>query len=250
MKNLASIILLFIIPFALFGGSNEELFESANDAYANKKYADAINLYEQVIDDGFASAELYYNLGNAYYKTDNIAFAILNLERADKLSDDPDIDHNLAIARLKTIDKVSPVEQIFIVDWLDSVRGTQNSSGWSFWTLLFFWVMFLFISLLVFSRKSAIKKLSLVGILASLMLFVCTFYFAYSTHEREYVKEFAILTTPSAYVKSSPDSQSQDLFILHEGVKMEVLDQVGDWNKIRLDNGEIGWIDKSSFRLI
>ena len=151
---------------------------------------------------------------------------------------------------LKTIDKVSSVEQIFLVNWLDSVRDTQNSNSWSYWTLLLFWVMFAFFALLVFSKKSAIKRLSLLGIVASLMLFVGTFYFAYSTHQREYVKEFAILTTPSAYVKSSPDSQSQDLFILHEGVKMEVLDQVGDWNKIRLDNGEIGWVDKSSFRPI
>lgn len=249
MKKIAFII-LFVIPFALFGSTNEELFKSANDAYANKKYADAINLYEQVIDGGFASAELYFNLGNAYYKTDNIAFSILNYERADKLSDDPDIDHNLGIARLKTIDKVSSVEQIFLINWLDSIRDTQNSSGWSYWTLLLFWIMFAFLALLVFSRKTAIKRLSLLGIVASLILFVGTFYFAYSTHEREYVKEFAILTTPSAYVKSSPDSQSQDLFILHEGVKMEVLDRVGNWNKIRLDNGEIGWIDKSSFRPI
>lgn len=250
MRNLASIILLFIIPIALFGSSNEQLFKSANDAYANKKYADAINLYEQVIDDGYVSAELYYNLGSAYYKTDNIAFAILNFERADKLSDDPDIDHNLAVARLKTIDKVSAVDQIFLVQWLDSIRDSQNSSGWSYWTLLFFWVMFTFAAVLVFGRKAILKKISLLGIAVSMVLFVSTFYFAYSTHQREYVKKFAILTTPSAYVKSSPDDQSQDLFILHEGVKMEVLDRVGNWNKIRLDNGEIGWIDKSSFRPI
>ena len=244
------VFLILAVPFTMLGNSVEQLFNSANEAYSNKKYADAINIYEQVIDSGYVSAELYYNLGNAYYKTDNISFAILNYERADKLSDDSDIDHNLSIARLKTIDKITPVEQIFIVDWIDAIRSNHNSIGWSYWSILFVWLTFTFFALLIFNRRTSIKKISFLGIVASLFLFSISFYFAYSANEREYVKEFAILTTPSAYVKSSPDSQSQDLFILHEGVKMEVLDRVGDWNKIRLDNGEVGWIDKSSFRPI
>lgn len=250
MRKLTLLLLILVIPAALFGTTVEQLFNKANDAYANKKYADAINIYEQVIDSGYVSAELYYNLGSAYYKTDNISFAILNFERADKLSDDEDIDHNLAVARLKTIDKVTPVEQIFIVDWLDAIRDNQNSAGWSYWTIIFIWIVFAFFALLIFSRSTSIKKISFLGIVTSLMLFSVSFYFAYSTNEREYVKQFAILTSPSAYVKSSPDDKSQDLFILHEGVKLEVLDRVGDWNKIRLDNGEVGWIDKSSFRPI
>ena len=250
MRKLTLLLLTLVIPTMLLGSSVEQLFTKGNDAYTNKKYADAINLYEQVIDSGYVSAELYYNLGSAYYKMDNISYAILNFERADKLSDDEDIDHNLAVARLKTIDKVTPVEQIFLVEWLDSIRGNQNSAGWSYWTILFMWIVFAFFALLIFSRRTSIKKISFIGIVTSLMLFSVSFYFAYSTNEREYVKQFAILTAPSAYVKSSPDDKSQDLFILHEGVKMEVLDRVGDWNKVRLDNGEIGWIDKSSFRPI
>lgn len=250
MRKLTLILFTLVIPFTMLGNSVEQLFVKANEAFVNKKYADAINIYEQVIDSGYVSAELYYNLGSAYYKTDNISFAILNFERADKLSDDEDIDHNLAVARLKTIDKVTPVEQIFIVDWLDAIRDNLNSAGWSYWSIVFMWAVFTFFAILLFSRSTSIKKISFLGIVTSLFLFSISFFFAYSTNEREYVKQYAILTAPSAYVKSSPDDKSQDLFILHEGVKMQVLDRVGDWNKIRLDNGEVGWIDKSSFRPI
>ena len=250
MRITAKIILMLLFPTVMLANSVESLFTKGNEAYKNKKYADAINIYEQVIDSGYVSSELYYNLGNAYYKTDNYAFAILNYERADKLSDDEDIDHNLAIARLKTIDKVEPVEQIFIVEWLDAIRSSLNSGSWSLWAIVFAWVVFALLALLIFSKNTTLKRFSFIGIVTSLLLFVVTFYFAYSSHQNEFVRNFAILTTPSAYVKSSPDSQSQDLFILHEGVKMEILDRVGDWNKIRLANGEVGWIDKSSFRPI
>ncbi|TNE34661.1 tetratricopeptide repeat protein [bacterium] len=250
MRKIIAIVFAFTIPMALLANSVESMFKSGNNAYEHKKYADAINIYEQIIDSGYTSAELYYNLGNAYYKTNNIAYAILNYERADKLSDDADIDHNLAVARLKTIDKIEPVKQIFIMDWLDSIRDWQNSNSWSSWAIIFVWAVFLFLSLLIYSKNTTFKKASFLGVVTFLILFALTFYFSYSSNQNEYVKKFAILTSPSSYVKSSPDTQSQDLFILHEGAKMQVLDRVGDWNKIKLANGEVGWIDKSSFRPI
>lgn len=250
MRKLIALIFALTLPLTLFANSVESMFKSGNDAYAHKKYADAINLYEQIVDSGYTSAELYYNLGNAYYKTNNISYAILNYERADKLSDDADIDHNLAVARLKTIDKIEPVKQIFIMNWLGSIRDWQNSNSWSSWSIIFVWILFLFFTVLLFSRNTTIKRISFLGILSFLILFVITFYFSYSSNQNEYINRFAILTTPSSYVKSSPDTQSQDLFILHEGAKMQVLDRVGNWNKIKLANGEIGWIDKNSFRVI
>ena len=248
MRNL--ILSLLFIPFLLSANTADDLFEKGNEQYSNKQYSDAINTYEQILDQGNASAELYYNLANAYYKTDNIAYAILNYERADKLSDNEDIDHNLTIARLKTIDKVERVEQIFIVDWVDSLRGIQNSTSWAWWTVAFVWVLFVFAGVLIYSRSTSIKKLSVAVIFATLLISILTSYLAYSSHQNEYVKKFAILTEQSTYVKSSPDTQSQDLFILHAGVKMQVMDSVGDWRKIRLDNGEVGWVDKTAFTVI
>jgi len=248
MKNI--IIAILFIPFLLTANSADDLFQQGNEQYSNKQYSDAINTYEQILDNGSGSAELYFNLANAYYKTDNIAYAILNYERADKLSDSEDIDHNLTIARLKTIDKVERVEQIFIVDWIDAIRNLQNSTSWAWWTVGFVWVLFVFAGLLIYSRSTAIKKLSVAVIFATLVMSILLSYLAYSSHQNEYVKKFAILTEQSTYVKSSPDTQSQDLFILHAGVKMQVLDSVGEWRKIRLDNGEIGWVDSGTFTVI
>lgn len=250
MKKYFLITIILILPISLFGNSVQSLFELGNKSYSSKKYADAINYYEQVIDSGYTSATLYYNLGNAYYKLDNIPFALLSYERADKLSDDADIDHNLAIARLKTIDKIEPVKQIFIIDWINSISEWQNANSWSSWSVVFIWLLFIFFSLLIFSRNRTIKKSSFIAMVVSSVLFASCFYFAYTSNQDEYVKKYAILTAPSTYVKSSPDTQSQDLFILHEGAKMQILDRVGDWNKIKLINGEVGWIDRHSFRKI
>lgn len=248
MKRIILILLLF--PVLILAKSPEVLFNEANEAYANKKYADAVNIYEQVLDSGYVSAELYYNLGNAYYKLDNIPFAILNFERADKLSSNEDIDHNLALAKLKTVDKIQEVEKIFIFEWIESVRNYLNSGTWSLITIALFWLFFILLGIMLWVNSKGLKKFLFIDSIITLLFFAFAFYFSYSSFKVDYVDDYGILTSASVYVKSSPDSESQDLYILHEGTKVQVLDEVGDWKKIKIANGEVGWIKMNTFQEI
>ncbi|MBA4311479.1 MAG: hypothetical protein C0417_02505 [Chlorobiaceae bacterium] len=238
-----SIVFLLLLSCVVFAQEASRQFEQANQLYRNGEYEKASQLYQQVIKNGFESAKLYYNLGNAYFKMGDIPASILNYERAKKISpNDEDINYNLRLVNLRVVDKIEPIPRLFFLNWWLSFISLYSSNGWSTIGIILLWIsavtgiMIFVVKVITFQRLLFFLTLVLIA------LTVSAFTGAYKQNEIENSDEIAIVFTQTVSVKSAPDNQSTDLFVLHEGVKVEFLDAVGDWRKIRLADGKIGWL--------
>ncbi len=244
--------ILFLIPTILFceasafSDANAD-FISANDLYAQQKYEDAAEAYEKILENEFQSAELYFNLGNAYYQLNDIAPAILNYERAKFFSpSDRDILYNLRLANLRTIDKVEAEPEIFISRWWKNFLYRYNSNEWTWKGIFAFWLAFVTGVVFLFIRSSLLRRITFF-ISAALLLFAVIFFsFGFHLNRVQAQHKFAIIFTPNVYVKSAPDSSSADQFILHEGLKVNLQEEQNNWVKVKLEDGKVGWIEKKS----
>ena len=246
-------LLLMLVSFfsisTLHAESPVGLFTIGTDAYKAKNYQQAIDAYQKLISEGYRSADLYYNLGNAYYKTGQISQAILNYERALRITpSDEDIRFNLKLANLKTVDRIIPVPQLSIVTKWQNFVASRCSRTWAILSIVSIWL-----ALVAFTLYLFVDNIRKVGFYAGgVLLFFALFfsYFSYTQHQSEYGACHAILTSSNAYVKSAPDASGTDLFIIHEGVKLNILDRVGEWSKVRLADGKVGWVEQSAFSII
>ena len=253
MNSMDTKAFLFLVIFCLCSSvivhaqSATELYKSANEFYKAKQFDKSAEEYEKILSQGYKSAEVYYNLGNCYYKTKVISKAILNYERAIKLSpDDEDIKHNLKLAELNTIDKIQPLQQIGIVIWWNDFTASNSSKGWGIIAAIALWISVLVFALSIYSRRRIFYLLSFV-----LFVFSITFlWFAINQKNKEENKNAAVLMIANATIKSAPDVGSSELFLIHEGTRFKIEDEVGSWNKIKLDDGKVGWIEKGSFEKI
>ncbi len=252
MKISAAIMTLFIFLSAnLFADEAEETFIQANQAYRESEYEKAAAMYEKIINNGYVSKSLYYNLGNTYFKMKQIPRAILYYERALKLDpSDEDIQFNLQIANLRIIDKIEPVPRIFFEQWFDDLLKNVRSDVWAVFASVSLWAALALALIYIFGKSITMKKWTFAGGVLFILLFVILFFFAHIDYNRETSENEAIIFSPSVYVKSSPAEDGTDLFILHEGTKVYLLDRVGQWTEIRLADGNVGWIPESSFRII
>jgi tetratricopeptide (TPR) repeat protein len=239
-----------LIGLSLFGQSKgqSELFEQANAAYDAAEYDKAIDLYDSIVQQGFENVATYYNLGNAYYKKGELGASILYYEKAAQLSPrDVDIQNNLKVARKSVIDKFEVVPQPLVkTAYLGLVRWFQPDT-WGWISLFFFVVLVLGCYFYLFtSMRKAGFSIALVGLiigLASLSLA-----YAHTSYLEKNVP--AIIMATSSYVKSAPSEGAEDAFILHEGTKAILLDELDDWSKIKLIDGKIGWIPSEDLRKI
>jgi tetratricopeptide (TPR) repeat protein len=249
-------ILLIIVNCQLsivnsFAKGPQDDFIQANELYKHGDYANAIKAYEKMIAEGEVSGDIYFNLGNSYYKTGNVAKSIVNYERALKLNpDDEDINFNLRIAQLKVADKIEPLPEIFYVRWLKALTAELPLATWSTIFLACFWLLFIAAGLYLFSHSSAGKKTAFTFILVFMFLSLSTFLVARESHRASATNINAVIATASVYVKSSPDEKGNDLFILHEGTTVNVLDELGEWKKIRIANGTVGWLKAHDIEVI
>jgi tetratricopeptide (TPR) repeat protein len=240
--------LIFGIGSSLYAQSPSQLYTSANTLYKSNKFEQAATAYEKILMQGYRTPEVYYNLGNSYFKLHNTGRAILNFERAHKLApDDEDITHNLKLAQLKAVDKLIPVPQLGIVTSWNNLLTSQSSKGWGIFALVFIWV-----TLLVFAVYLFVARKGMVMFFGSLFLIlsVASISLAFKQSNAEENSSCAILTVENVNVKSAPDANGTDLFTIHEGLKLELCDQVGNWTKIRLADGKVGWIEKNLFEKI
>lgn len=254
MKNILSLLLWISIVNATASAQSEELNSVLNDAnrlYLEQKYDAAISRYESIIKNDYESGEVYFNLGNAYFKSGKIQHAILNYERARKLiPHDDDVNFNLQLANVQLTDKVDAIPELFIYRWLESLLTMVSLE-----TLL--WLMYaLFLislgsfSFFLFADTYEQKRYSLMtGMVCSVLLIFGISNFLVQSY-REVNTEFAIIMTDIANIKSAPDSKGNDLFVLHRGLKVEVLDNVNSWRKIRLADGKVGWIPEQEIETI
>ncbi len=236
--------LLFIWSFIKAAPS--DLFQQANDAYARKNYQAATELYDSIAGMGYESAELYFNLGNSYFKSGRIANAILNYERAQILApEDEDIEFNLRIANLQVADKIEAIPTPFFTKWWKGIYGMMSSSKWSIISIILWWIFFISLTAFVLVKYAGGKKVSFFIAVIGLFLFFGSFTMAYQQHQAEINKNEAIVFDSNVYVKSSPDESGTDVFILHEGTKVQLMDELADWQRIKLADGKVGWVKKN-----
>lgn len=223
----------------------------ADSAYSAGEYATAIDLYERLLTDG-ESAVLYYNLGNAYYKMDDMSHAILNYERALRLNpSDKDVRFNLDLARSKTIDRVNDRVEIFFVRWFRSLTSLLSLDGWARVAIVTFLLFLFAVALFVFGRKRSLRKTSLILALILLLLTVCANGIGYGQKRRLNNHTEAIVMDPSVIVRSTPSSSGTELFVLHEGRKVTITDDAMQaWKQIALEDGNVGWIETKSLTVI
>jgi tetratricopeptide (TPR) repeat protein len=259
MKNFSlNIVTFFIFSLVLinssFGTSIQDPninYNKANELYAETKYNEAIETYEQLIKDDMLSTDIYFNLGNAYYKTNNIPSAILNYEKALKLQpDNEDAIFNLKLANGKTIDKIEAGPDLFIASTWNTLITSKTADNWAYYTIaLFFLALILFVSYLI-SHQLLIKKSGFYGGLFFMILgLFCWLMAAQNTAYHERSAE-AIIFTETVTIKSEPNTTSEKLFTLHEGTKVKVIESTNDWTKIKLPNGNEGWLRVSDIRWI
>jgi len=229
----------------------ESMLAKAEKLYAAARFSEAASLFEKVIEANGPTFEVYYNLGNAYYKYNELAKAILNYERALRLNPgDSDTRFNLDICQAKTIDKIDPVGVFLVTRWFRSLSNNLNSNGWAVASLILFVLFIASLFAYFFSRLSWLKKTGFYFGIVSLILCILSLFYASSKYNAVVYPNQAILMTPTITVKSSPDQSGTDLFPLHEGTKVTITNEIGSWNEIELQDGNVGWLPASSMEVI
>lgn len=246
-----SLILLAILIFAIPAPATAITKKNADDEYKKGNYMQAIRDYEELLKKG-PSVELYYNLGNAYYRTDNITRAVLNYERALLLSPgDDDIRFNLQMARSKTIDKITPKSEMFFVTWYKSLVNFTSIDGWANTAIVSIAIALLLILCYLFGKKILIRKAGFYGAMFFVLLFIASNIFAYEQRRILTRRTGAIITSTSAALKKTPVANSEYNTIIHEGSRVEIIDDtMKDWKLVELEDGREGWIQSSQMERI
>lgn len=241
------LLMLMLIPVSGYGVEKK----NADIEFSKGNYQRAIKDYEVLLRKG-ASADIYYNLGNAYYRTDNITRAVLNYERALLLSPgDKDIAFNLQMARSKTIDKITPKSEMFFVTWYRALVNMIAVDAWAVVAVVGIAVALVLVLFYLFSSSTLYRKIGFFGALYCFILFVLANIFAYQQKQLLTKRDGAIVMSQSAVIKSTPSKGGKDLFIIHEGTRVDVTDAtMKDWRSVRLADGREGWIQSSQIEMI
>lgn len=252
-KFIYSIFICLLATTMLFAQESdmEALWVKGNNSYSLGEYTNALDAYKQIEDGGYLSAKLFYNMGNAYYKLQDDGMAILYYERALKL--DPsngDIKNNLEIAKLKTLDKIESVPEFILATWTKELRNAMSSDEWAWTGVVLFLVTA--VLMLLFRHAPAVgqRKLSFIVACLTFLVAVVAFIFALNLKSKAKSGDFAVVLSPVSNIKSAPNSTGGNLFILHEGTKVEVLESVGQWSKVELSDGRQGWMESKDFETI
>jgi tetratricopeptide (TPR) repeat protein len=231
--------------------SSDSLFIEAIKLYSDGKYEEALNDWLVLYNSANRSAALDYNIGNAYFKLGNVPGSILFYERALLLKPaDEDIHYNLQVARTLAVDKFSEIPEVFFITWFNFISLSLSTNTWAVISLISFVLFLLLLSLYIYSR---VYKYKVLGFwLAILMSILSLSSFSFSSRNRNLVlhNKHAIIFSPLVNGKSSPDDSGTNLFILHEGTKVSVEDQVGTWYEIRLSDGNKGWVQSDCLKII
>lgn len=225
----------------------DQKFAKANYYYNESRYDTAVIIYERIMEEGFVSAPLLYNIGNTYFKMRNYPMAILYYEKALKL--DPtnkEIKQNLAIANALITDKIEPMPVFFLTKWWRNIGNQLSANGWAGASLKLFGLLLILLFVYFTARTRGVRKASFFTSILVIILFVCSLIFAYQKHQYLNEQNEAIVMTPTITVKSSPSSSGVDLFVLHEGTKVEIMDKADNWDKIKISDGSVGWMPSSA----
>ncbi len=247
MKTLINSIFLIITAIAF--GQESELFINANAKYSEGKYKEAITDYRAILDNGQESVALYYNLGNGYYKLNEIGPSIYYYEKALKLDpSDEDVANNLKFAQRATVDQIEVLPEGIVKRTVKKITNTFGFDTWA-WLSVFGVLVFVILFIVYYTAGNSVqKRLFFLTSWLSLIFGLIALGFAFKQYNLVNNSRYAILFAQEANIKSEPSLGSEIVFTLHEGTKVAVLEESRDWNKIRLADGKIGWIPKQDLK--
>ena len=253
LRSLISIILVLASTLAFADIAEPhyyELFETGNAHYKEGNYDSAKIAYSQIVNNGYASADLFYNYGNSFFKTGNIPAAILFFERAIIMNPSHvDAKHNLTIANSFIADKIDPIETLFISKWWNNLALSLAVDTWAWLIIIMITLACGGLTLYLTSRQSSFKQLGFFAAIACFVLVIMGFFLAQNASS-SLAEPYAIIFSPSVNVKSEPDLKATVQFVIHEGLKVRVLDSEDEWSRIRLADGNSGWIPTQSIEEI
>ncbi|MCB0480361.1 MAG: tetratricopeptide repeat protein [Flavobacteriales bacterium] len=227
----------------------EDFFELGNIAYEHEAYDSAATYYSQIVNSGYESAALLFNLGNAYYKSGELSAAIFYYEKASKLSpNDADIRFNLEMANSQIVDKIEKVPQPALTKVINWFRDFLSPNDWGILTVVAFMLAVMFFGIYLLSQTVILKKLTFFSFLFLMGLSLFAASFGYVSMCAVSDEDEAIVFAASLSVKSEPRSSSSDLFVIHEGTKVALLEKTGDWCRVSLPDGNEGWVPLESIK--
>ncbi|CAG2535100.1 SH3 domain-containing protein [Maribacter dokdonensis] len=248
-KKLVTLIGLFMV--LLCTAQNDQLFEQATDAYNAGNYEKAVSFYNNILDNGKHSSALYYNLGNAYYKQNKIAESIYFYEKALLLSpNDQEIKTNLSYAQNMTIDAIDTMPETGLARLYKNVTGKLTFDQWAYLGVTFMILFVLLYILFYYSNYSTRKRFTFIGSLLALFFCIISVLFAYVQRADFDKDQPAIVFAEESTVKAEPNTTSAEVFVIHAGTKVKVLDQLEDWKKIKLTDGKTGWLPQDDIKLL
>ena len=227
----------------LMAADAQKVFTDANQAYQEGNYRMAADGYESILKSGNVfSKELFFNLGNAYFRLNQIGLSLLNYERALRLDpSDESIQQNLVVARARVSDDIEPVTTVFFIRWWHNLRGAFPADTWAIFGLFFLWLGAIGFAFWLLDNERDRKKYGFVTGLTAVPLSILLFLLA-QTSASVLKTPYGIIITPETALKNAPDPNATAINKLHEGLKIEILDAIGTMTKVKLPNGEDGWL--------
>ncbi len=221
------------------GGSDTQ----AELLYREGKYREAAETYSRILSGGEESALLYYNLGNSYYKAGENTLAILQYERALLLAPgNADVRYNLKLARQQAVDKIEVLPELFFIRWYKAFVSLLSADQWGYVSVALFILCLVLAAFFLYSQSVWMKKTGFTLGIVCLLLAVGALLFANRQNSRLKERNYAIVMTPSVTVRGAPDSSGTTLFVIHEGLKVRIVEALGEWTNIRLEDGNEGWV--------
>ncbi len=246
-------LFIFLLPVLVFSNDIQTTFEEANELYKSNEFSTAIEKYENIEAMGYRSPELYYNLGNAYFKINRPGKAVLNYERALLIANAKsrdDIKYNLELVRKSLTDEIEILPPFFLKKWKNNMRNLGTSRTWSIIAILFFWLSIGGFLVWLKGKSRRQKKIGFLAGMIILFISVVPFYLAIDASIIEKNSDLAVIMSNEVNLRSAPDVESNSIFLLHEGTSVELLDQIGEWFKVKLQNGEQGWLPLKSLEKV
>jgi tetratricopeptide (TPR) repeat protein len=253
IKRYILILVIFsvFVRYAASQDTSKDKFYQGVTYFTAGSYDKALQVWTDIYKTGFRSANLDYNIGNAYFKLNNIPSAILYYERAYLLKPgDENINYNLQVARTLNVDRFQEIPELFFIKWYNFVSLSLSTNTWAKISLFTFILFLLLLSLYIYSSRHRSKVIGFWFALLCLFLSLSTLAFTIRNKSLVYNSNKAIITSPIISGKSSPDKSGNDLFVLHEGTKVTIEDEVGEWLEIRLSDGNKGWVPGNSIIII
>lgn len=245
------LIILTLGSFHAMATPPDSLVSAANEAYNKGDWDLARELYLSVASQGYTSAELFYNLGNACFKDNDMPSAILYYEKARKFSPkDEDINFNLSLANSRIIDKIEPVPEFFLRKWWNGLLQVTGPDGWARAVIVLFVLFLVALGAFILANALIVRKFSFWTGMVLLILCLFAFVAGGQSYSKAKNQTEGIIFTPTVVVKSSPSDNSVDLFVIHEGTKVRILDRLEQWSEVRIANGSVGWVRTSDYEAI